>query len=213
MSLTLFLFKSKLVFYFNFNFSFNFSLLFYFGLFYLDYFIFSLLSFIIFITNLDNFMNQTGYSSMGPKCFGTSKRSNILYSIQLPLLMFEMMISLDQVHTTPPESIAQPQQNGNSEQAHNVTHSYKNILAQTPPHMITPQTPNQLKQHILYIHSQNLKLKMQHVINKMKIVELIIFQTAILINIKHQVMDLDIFKKEIIVLLYLHLILIRLRKD
>lgn len=126
--------------------------------------------------------------------------------------MFEMMISLDQVHTTPPESIAQPQQNGNSEQAHNVTHSSKNILAPTPPHTITLQTLNQHIQHILYIRSQNHKLKMEHVINKMKIVELIIYQKTISINIKHQVMDSDIFKKEIIVLLYLHLILIIFRK-
>lgn len=62
-------------------------------------------------------MNQAGYASKGPQCFGTSKRSISLFNYQPLSSIFEMMIYPDQALMTPEESIVILQQNGNSVKA------------------------------------------------------------------------------------------------
>lgn len=155
-------------------------------------------------------MNQTGYQSNGPKCFGTSKRSTQVFLCQHHLWILGMMISLGQAPIILVALIVLHLLNGNSAQVPNVIPSSRNFLDPTLPHSSTTPTPTQFWQPTLNTLSQNPKYKTRPATKKMKILGLIMIQIAILTRISSPAIVSGIFKKGTTVLRFLHLILMTL---
>lgn len=136
-------------------------------------------------------MNQTGYSSAGPKCFGTSKRSTTQSQTQHPSQMSATMIFLALGPTIRVDQIATHPLNGSLGPVPSVTRSYRSTLGPTRrPSRTTPTQPPPLPP-IHTTRSPNPNQKMLPAINRMKTAALTTTPTPISIKMPRPAMVSD----------------------